>query len=387
MNGSSVVVGVGESTYYRAGRSPESEFALTCTAIRRAAEDAGIPLSEIDGFVTYAGDRNDSLRLQTALGTGEISFTAMSWPGGGNISAMTIQIADAAITAGYAKYVVCFRGLAQGQFGRFGRPALRQYASGDAAFKVPYGEASPAMNNAMPWTRFMHEFGVTAEATCSISMASYAHAQRNPRAIRYGQPLTRDDYYNSRWIVYPYRLFDCTQENDGAAALIMTSPERAADLKQKPVYVKSAAIGASVRAGLQTTYNEPYFPYNRRKHVADQLWGNAGVGPQDVDVAQFYENFTGSTVMCISDMGFAPPDGIEEFLGNGNIMWPNGKLPMNTSGANLAEAYIHGFENQLEAVRQVRGQSTCQVDNVELSLAVGGPGAPVGSAALYSNER
>lgn len=386
MHGSSVVVGVGESTYYRAGRAPESEFQLACIAIRNAVADAGLELSDIDGFVTYSMDRNDSLRLMTALGTGPLSFSAMSWPGGGNISAMPIQIADAAITAGYAKHVVVFRALAQGQFGRFGRPPALQYASGEQAFKRPYGEASPAMNNAMAWTRYMHEYGVTHEASCNVSLASYAHAQRNPRAIRYGYPLTREDYYNSRWIVYPYRLFDCTQENDGAAAMVLTTAERARDLKQQPVFVKAAAGGAERRAGLQSTYNEPYFPYSRRKHVAEQLWSHAGIGPQDVQVAQFYENFTGSTVMCISDMGFAPPEGIEEFLSNGNIQWPNGKMPINTSGANLAEAYIHGFENQLEAVRQVRGQSTCQVDNVEFSLAVGGPGAPVGSAALYSKQ-
>ena len=386
MHGTSVVVGVGESTYYRAGRAPESEFQLACIAIRNAVADAGLQLSDVDGFVTYSMDRNDSLRLMTALGTGELSFSAMSWPGGGNISAMPIQIADAAITAGYAKHIVVFRALAQGQFGRFGRPPVAAYASGDQAYKRPYGEASPAMNNAMPWTRYMHDYGVTAEATCNVSLASYAHAQRNPRAIRYGQPLTREDYYNSRWIVYPYRLFDCTQENDGAAAMVLTTPERARELKQTPVFVKSAAAGAAQRAGLQSTYNEPYFPYARRLHVADRLWSQAGIGPKDVQVAQFYENFTGSTVMCISDMGFAPPDGIEEFLSNGNIQWPNGGLPINTSGANLAEAYIHGFENQLEAVRQVRGQSTCQVDNVEFSLAVGGPGAPVGSAALYSKQ-
>jgi hypothetical protein len=107
------------------------------------------------------------------------------------------------------------------------------------------------------------------------------------------------------------------------------------------------------------------------------------VTPADVPVAQFYENFTGPVLMAISEMGFCAPEELNDFVADGNLRWPDGGLPVNTSGGNLGEAYIHGFGNVVEAVRQVRGESTCQVDGVELSLSVSGPGFGPGSAVLF----
>ena len=132
--------------------------------------------------------------------------------------------------------------------------------------------------------------------------------------------------------------------------------------------------------------NDPQFPSAHYKLVGEQLWQRAGVGPADVDVAQVYENFTGMVVISMSEMGFASPKGIEEFTSNGNIEL-GGKLPVNTSGGNLAEAYIHGFELVNEAVRQVRGESTQQVAKVEHSLVVAGPGYVPGSAVLFADKQ
>jgi acetyl-CoA acetyltransferase len=111
------------------------------------------------------------------------------------------------------------------------------------------------------------------------------------------------------------------------------------------------------------------------------------VKPADVNVAQFYENFTGTTLQAIADIGFCEPEGVGEFVSDGNIQWPDGRLPLNTSGGNIAEAYIHGFQLVVEAVRQIRGTSTCQVKDARLSLAVGGPGTPPSSAVLFTKER
>jgi len=393
VKGTSAIVGVGESSYYRPGGATESEFQLACIAIRNAAEDAGIRVQDIDGFVSYASDRNVPTRLATALGVDATRFSALAWDGGSNGVCGTLVLADAAITAGYANFIVCFRSLAQGQFGRFGsgRQGNVARAEGDAAFRIPYGLTTPAMWYAMIAMRFMHEHGISHDALMEVSLASYAHAQRNPRAIRYGRSISEEDYRNSRWIVEPYRLFDCCQENDGAAAAIVTSAERARDLKSSPVYVRAAAQGFEYRASaggsVGAGYNDPEFPTAHLRHVAKDLWARAGIGPGDVQVAQFYENFTGMVVIALCEMGFTTPQEVEAWLKAGNIRWPEGRLPINTSGGNLAEAYIHGFQLVNEAVRQVRGQSTCQVKDVVNSLVVSGPGALPASVAVLSADR
>ena len=394
MRGTSAIVGIGESLYYRPGAARETEFQLAVIANKNAAEDAGIKVEDIDGFVSYASDRNTPSRLATALGVKEGRFAALAWDGGGNGVAGTLAIADAAVTAGYANYVVCYRSLAQGQFGRFGqaRVAGRDRVPSDAggAYRAPYGIMVPAHWYAMMAMRYMYEHGITENALAEISLASYAHAQRNPRAVRYGRSLTKEDYLASRWIVEPFRLFDCCQENDGSAAVIVTTAERARELPKKPVYIRAAAQGIDYRGAaggaVGAGYADPDFPTAHYKTVAKNLWSRAGVGPQDVQVAQFYENFTGLALMAICEMGFSTPDKVEEWLVAGNIQWPDGRLPTNTSGGNLAEAYIHGYELVNEAARQVRGESTCQVKDVGYSLVVAGPGCVPASAALLSAQ-
>jgi acetyl-CoA acetyltransferase len=390
MRGTTAVVGVGESRYYRPGGAPETEFQLAVTAIRNAVADAGLTLADIDGFTSYANDRNVPTRLSAQLGNGETRWCALAWDGGGNGVAGAVAMADAAITAGYANYVVAFRSLAQGQFGRFGQMRGAGRAQGLNAFRTPYGLASAAMQYAMITKRFMHEHGVTENALAEISLNSYANAQRNPRAIRYGRPITREDYFNSRWIVEPFRLFDCCQENDGAAAVVITSAERARDLRKPPVYIRAAAQGMEYRAGagggMGAGFTDPEFPTAHYRTVGRDLWKRAGVGPKDIQVAQFYENFTGMVVMALCDMGITTPADVEGWLTAGNIRWPDGELPLNTSGGNLAEAYIHGFELVNEAVRQVRGESTSQVKDVHYSLVVSGPGAIPASAVLFSKD-
>ena len=173
--------------------------------------------------------------------------------------------------------------------------------------------------------------------------------------------------------------------------MIVCSAERARDLPQKPVYIRAAAQGMEYRGNaggaLGAGYNDPDFPTAHFSVVANDLWRRADIGPADIQVAQVYENFTGMVVMALCEMGFAAPGDVEAWLKAGNIRWPTGSLPINTSGGNLAEAYIHGFELVNEAVRQVRGQSTSQVQHVRNSLVVSGPGALPASAAILSSER
>ncbi len=383
MQGRAVVIGIGESEYYVRGKSPDSEFWLACTAIRRAVEDAGLALADVDGIVSYMDQRNDPLRLAAALGLKELRWAAQTWAGGGNNAAAAVQLADAAVSGGYAKHVVAFRALAQGQFGRFGQSrggAARM--PGDMAWKAPYGLLSPAQECALHTKRFMHDHGISQEALCDISLACYANAQLNPRAIRYGQPLTREKYHASRWIVEPFHLYDCCPENDGAAAIVVTTPERALDLRPKPVPILATAQGLGPKYGF-SAFQERWFPGMFYGNVGEAIWQRAGVRPTDVDVVQFYENFTGPVMITLCEMGFCEPGEVEAFVADGALEGPDAKLPFNTSGGNIGEAYIHGFELVTEAARQARGDSTCQVKDVELSLVVSGPGYAPGSAVLF----
>ncbi len=384
MHGAAVVAGVGESLYYKRGGSPHTEFQLAATAIRGAVADAGLELADVDGFVSYM-DRNSPVRLSAALGTGDLRFSAQTFGGGGNGAAAAVTLADAAVTAGYADCVVVFRALAQGQFHRYGAASVSARAEGPSAFRAPYGLFTPAQTCAVQTMRYMHDHGVTQDSLAEVVLASYHHAQANPRAIRYGRPLTRDEYHASRWIAEPFHLYDCCPENDGAAAVVVVSAARSADTAKPPVSIVAGAHGLEHRSGVDG-FAEWNFPTAHHRLVGTQLWARAGVGPSDVPVAQFYENFSGPVLMAMAEMGFCTPEELNDFVAGGRLVVGGGGLPINTSGGNLAEGYIHGFGNVVEAVRQVRGESCNQVggpEGVELSLSVSGPGFAPGSAILF----
>ena len=201
----------------------------------------------------------------------------------------------------------------------------------------------------------------------------------------FGKPLSAEKYDASRWIVEPFHLYDCCMENDGAAAVIMVSAERAKDLTDKPVYVLGAATGSDYRVGANA-HNQPNYASSSFSTVAPHLWAMAGLGPRDVGVVQSYENFTGGVLMALVEHGFFEPDEANEFLTLDNLIAPNGRLPLNTSGGNLAECYMHGFELVLEAVRQVRGTSTAQAPKSDVALVIGGPMVTPVSNLLLGSE-
>ena len=385
LRGKVAVAGIGETTYYKHGRAPDSEFKLALMAILAACEDAGIDPREIDGFASYSNDRNDPSRIAAALGTRELRFSNMQWGGGGGGGAAAIGNASAAVATGLADCVVVFRSLAQGQFARFGQGPQSPTIQGDMAFQAPYGLMSPGQRYAMKVNRFMHDHGVKQEALRAIALASYHHAQANPRAVMHGKPLDEKTYDESRWIVEPFHLYDCCMENDGAAAVIIVPAERAKDLKHRPSYLLSAAGGSHHRCGAPS-HNDPTYASSNFTSVAPHLYEMAGVKPSDVDVLQSYENFTGGVMMSIVEHGFCAPEEANEFLVPANLYAPSGKLPLNTSGGNLAECYMHGLELQIEAVRQIRGQSTSQVPKVDVSMVIAGPMVTPVSSCIFGSE-
>lgn len=385
LRGRVAVAGIGETTYYRHGRSSDPEFKLAIMAILAAAEDAGIDPRDIDGFASYSNDRNDPSRIAAALGIKELRFASMQWGGGGGGGSAAVGNAAAAVATGMADCVVVFRALAQGQFARFGLGAAAPTISGDRAFEVPYGVMSPAQRYAMKAMRFLHEHDIQPSAQRAIALASYHHAQSNPRAVMHGRPLDEAMYDNSRWIVEPWRLFDCCQENDGAAALIVVPAERAKDLPHKPTYLLGVAAGSEHRCAAPS-HNAPTYGSSSFTTVAPHLYEMAGVGPQDVDVVQNYENFTGGVLMSLVEHGLFAAEEANEFLVKDNLIAPNGRLPLNTSGGNLAECYMHGLELQLEAVRQIRGSSTAQVPDAAVSMVNSGPMVSPVSSLIFGAE-
>ncbi len=384
LRGRTAVIGIGETQYYKRGQSPHDEFKLALQAIVAACADAGIHPSEIDGFASYSNDRSDPSRLAAALGCRELRFANMQWGGGGGGGAAAVGNAAAAIVGGLAECVVVFRALAQGQYGRFGAGRV-PIASSHDAHTVPYGLMSPAHMFVMKYRRFMHEHGVAQSALRAIAMASYHHAQSNPRAVMYGRPLDEVTYDASRWIVEPWHLYDCCLENDGAAAMILVAAERAKEAPHRPCYLMAAAAGSQYRAGAPV-HNTPDYASSNFKTVAPRLYQMARMGPADIQVLQCYENFTGGVLMSIVEHGFCRPEQVNDFFRLDNLLAPDGRLPLNTSGGNLAECYMHGFGLKLEAVRQIRRTSTAQVPDAEVSMVISGPMVTPVSSLIFGGE-
>lgn len=379
--GSAAIVGIGQTPYYKRGTSPDNEIKLALRAIVAAAEDAGIDPSEIDGFVSYGSERNAGQKLLQALGTKSLRYAALAWTHGGGIPA-AVGIAAQAIYAGQAEVVVVYRAMAEGNNQRL-QVAVTQ---DDTPAQFLVNGIDMVLQRSAQRTQRMIEFeGVPRSTLEAITLAGYYHAQQNPSAVGYGQTLDHEAYNRSRYISEPYHLFDCSRENDGAAAVILVSAERAKTMSQKPAYLLASAMGASAAAGSREDNHEPYTSVGFIE-LAQRLWRESGYGPQDVDVAQIYENFTGMAVASIIDHGFCTTETAGDFIRLQNLVTPGGKLPINTSGGNIADGFIHGMGLVLEAVRQIRGTSTNQVPGARLSLMAGGPGDSVTSTALFGSE-
>ena len=389
------IVGIGETEYWKAGGATRAEFELACVAVMRAVEDAGLDVSDIDGLCTYSSERSVPNALAQAMGMSDLRFVNL-YPGGGNSAAGVVHNAALAVAAGVAATVVCYRSICQGQFQRFGRARaghgltaqpMSTSIGGAQAFQAPFGLFSPAQMYALDARRHMHEFGTTSAHFGAVAVAAYTNAQRNPRAVMHGRPLTLEQHQTSRLIADPYRLFDCCQESDGACAVVVTSSDRAVDLRQPRVLIAAGAQGM-VHGDGPARQSRPASLWTSAgmTSIARDLYRAAGIGPDDIDVAQMYENFTGQVVMALEDFGFCGRGEGGPFVESGAIDWPDGSLPINTSGGNLAEGYIHGLSLVIEGVRQIRGTSTAQVQGAANCLVASGPSAPPSSALVLSGD-
>jgi len=381
--GSVSVAGIGLRQYKR-GTAPMAEQGVLVRAIVDACDDAGFDPADIDGFVAYGDDHNEPVRLMPDLGTRELRYHAQVWGGGGGGIACAFGIAAAAIATGQAQAVVVFRALVQDNSGRLSAAVMSHHLNGHI---VGAGMVAPATVCAMRANRMFEVLGVPRATTEELVRASYYHGARNPEAMSHGKPLDLQAYREGRWIAEPFRLFDCSRENDGAGALLLVSTERAKDLRKRPIRLLGVANGTA-RGWGDLIENDDAAAYATAGFapVARRLWQQTGLTPADVDVVQLYENFSAQGVASLIDHGFCTPESAAEVIRFDNLIAPHGGLPVNTAGGNFAHGFVHGIGMAVEAVRVLRGESANNVPDAKVCLLAGGPGAPTVSSALFGTE-
>jgi acetyl-CoA acetyltransferase len=390
------IVGVGSTPYYRRGRSvPQTAMELAGKAVLAALDDAGLTADDLDGFALYSMGFDTSLFAQW-LGVPDVRFTAQLSGGGGG-AAGSVGLAAAAIVSGMAECVVSVMTLQQAasrfgaSFAPRGSPGATYSAppSPEGNFIQPSGLMGPGQMFAVLAQRHMHLYGTKREHFAEVAISTRENARRRDTSLMRDE-LTLDDYFSARMISDPLCLFDFCLECDGAVAVVTTSIERARDLRHPPAVVTASAHGGPGRWGQAITWMgmpDEYFASSGHREVAQRLWNMAGVGPDVVDVALIYDHFTPMVIMQLEDYGFC---GIGEggaFVGDGNIRWPHGSLPVNTHGGNLSEAYIIGMTHVKEAVEQIRGTAVNQVAGAEFALATGGPASIPTSGLLLRSDR
>jgi acetyl-CoA acetyltransferase len=375
------VAGIGYRQYKR-GAAPTTEQGVLVRAIVDACEDSGFDPAAIDGFVSYGDDKNEPVRLMPDLGTHELSWSAQVLGGGGGGIAGAFGIAAAAIATGQAKAVVVFRALVQGNSGRLSAAVMRHHLNDHL---VSAGFMAPAQLCALRAQRMFEYHGVPHGVVEELVSASYYHATRNPEAMSGGKPLDLDAFRSARWIAEPFRLFDCSRENDGAGALLLMSSERARDLKKPPIRVLGVAQG-SARGWGDLLENDEDYASAGFKPVVRRLWEQTGLTPAAIDVVQLYENFSAQGIASLIDHGFCSYENVAEFVRRDNLIAPNGKLPINTAGGNFAHGFVHGIGTAIECIRVLRGESCNPVPGAKTCLLAGGPGAPTISSAIFATE-
>jgi len=400
MRDEAAVVGIGATPYWKRGQSvPETPLSMACTAILAALDDAGLTVRDLDGFAIYS-HAVDPAQVASVLGVPEVRFASSLTSGGGG-SAGSLGLAAAAIHGGMAEVCVTLMTLQQAarRLGGSSVGGQSMYAGGggganpygagglppSAAFFVSSGMVSPGHSFSILTRRHMHLYGTKREHMAEVAISQRNYAMTRPTAL-HRAPLTLDAYFDARIISEPMCLFDYTVESDGAVAAVITSAERARDLRQPPVYIMGSAHGGMGRWGTAIFgyFQQPdeYFASSGHRPVAQRMYEMAGVTPDDVDVALLYDHFSPMVLMQLEDYGFCGIGESGPFVAEGNLRI-GGRMPTNTHGGHLSEAYIIGMTHVREAVEQLRGVAVNQVPNAEIALVTGGPASlPVSGTLL-----
>jgi acetyl-CoA acetyltransferase len=250
------------------------------------------------------------------------------------------------------------------------------------SFYNPFGLVTPAATLAMLARRYMHETGATSEDFGRVAVTQREYASTNPAAWYYERPMTLEEHQQSRWITEPLRLYDCCQESDGAVAIVITTVRRARAAGVPEVVVKAAAQSLPPGQEGMTSYNRTSLAtVPESEALAAQLYERSGVRADDVQLAILYDHFSPFVLMQLEAFGFCGFGEAPAFVAAGETS-RGGRLPVNTNGGQLSEAYIHGMNGVAEAVRQLRGNAANQVRGVQNVVATSGPGIPTSGLLL-----
>ena len=344
INDRTAIVGIGCTEFSRG--SGVSTLTLATRAALAAIDDAGLSPRDVDGVISWFHKEPDSLSSRDLADALELDcrFELFADEGGHWLCA-AVMAAAAVVHAGWCRNVLVFKARNTYSEGRSAEAAPRQFVSGPDQFRAPHGIASAATSLALPAVAHMARYGTTTLDFAHLAVTQRTNASLNTKAMM-RKPMTVQDHQNSRWISYPYRLLDCCQQSDGAAAVVVTSAERARDLRHAPVYILAGAAARGPTAGIWETNGV---------NTAPRLFGSAGVTPKDLSLAEVYDPFTGMCLLHIEDFGLAPKGGSGRWVTEQRNAL-DGDLPVNTHGGLLSEGNVNGLNHIIEAAQQLRPQ-------------------------------
>ena len=384
LSAKAAIVGIGATEFSK--DSGRSELRLAVESVAAALADAGLSGADVDAIATYSMDNNAEIEVHNLIGGRELKFFSRTYYGGGAACAPIMHCAMA-VASGVADVGVVYRAMNERSGARFGSGLMINTAS--ALFEnrllgnyMCHGLSTPAAWLGMIARRAMHEHGVTSEDFGRVTVAARDFAAANPAAFFHERPITLEDHQNSRLIADPLRLLDCCQESDGACAAVIVSAERARELKRKPALIKAAAQGSVNGTQMMTNfYKDDITDLPEMNLVARTMYEMSGLGPDDIQTAMLYDHFTPFVLTQLEAFGFCEVGAAKDFVRDGRHA-RGGRLPINTHGGQLGEAYIHGMNGVLEAVRQIRGDSVNQLDGIENVVVTAGSGVPTSGLIL-----